>query len=54
MEALPNDTDNEDINDTNGDSDDGSNVHCWVLIKKGQRGMVQDIYIEPTTARIYD
>lgn len=48
-EQLNSDSDAEEI----CEDDSNDNVHCWVLIKKGQRGMPQDIYIEPTTARVY-
>lgn len=52
------------LNDLNEASDEeepaeendnvANRVHCWVLIKKGQRGLPSDIYIEPTTGRIYE
>lgn len=28
-------------------------VHCWVLLRAGSRGVVEDLFIEPTTARVY-
>jgi hypothetical protein len=32
----------------------GRRIHCWVLLKKGKRGVQQDLFIEPSTGRIYD
>ena len=33
----------------------GRRIHCWVLLKKGgKRGLQQDLFIEPSTGRIYD
>ncbi|PFH34654.1 hypothetical protein BESB_066870 [Besnoitia besnoiti] len=32
---------------------EGQRVHCWVLIKKGKRGMENDVFLEPTTGRAY-
>jgi hypothetical protein len=48
---MNSDSDVDEIADSEDDTI--NTVHCWVLIKKGQRGMPQDIYIEPTTARVY-
>jgi hypothetical protein len=28
-------------------------LHAWVLIRGGQRDMMHDIFIEPTTGRTY-
>ncbi|KFG63144.1 hypothetical protein TGRUB_213720 [Toxoplasma gondii RUB] len=32
---------------------EGRRVHCWVLIKKGKRGVQNDVFLEPTTGREY-
>jgi hypothetical protein len=32
----------------------GKRIHCWVLLKKGKRGVTQDKFIEPSTGKIYD
>jgi hypothetical protein len=29
-------------------------VHCWVYLRKGKRGVSRDLFIEPTTGRIYE
>jgi hypothetical protein len=29
-------------------------IHCWVLVRKGLREVDQDVYIEPTTGRLYE
>ncbi|PHJ22985.1 coiled-coil domain-containing protein 135, partial [Cystoisospora suis] len=43
---------NGDIVDTD-DPYEGERIHCWVLIKKGKRGVQEDVFIEPTTGRVY-
>ena len=32
----------------------GKRIHCWVYLRKGKRGVTQDVFIEPSTGRIYD
>nr|CEL65503.1 TPA: Coiled-coil domain-containing protein 135 [Neospora caninum Liverpool] len=32
---------------------EGRRVHCWVLVKKGKRGVENDVFLEPTTGREY-
>lgn len=31
----------------------GKRLHCWVLVKKGKRDIKENVFIEPTTGRIY-
>ena len=31
----------------------GRRKHCWVLLKKGKRGVEESCFIEPSTGRIY-
>lgn len=28
-------------------------MHCWVLLKAGKRGVEKNIFIEPSTGRLY-
>lgn len=32
----------------------GKRLHCWVLLRKGKRNVPQDMFIEPSTGKIYD
>ena len=32
----------------------GRRKHCWVLLKKGKRGVDKSVFIESSTGRIYD
>lgn len=31
----------------------GRRIHCWVLVKKGKRGVTEDVFVEPSTGRSY-
>ena len=31
----------------------GQRVHCWVLVLKGKRDQQSDVFVEPTTGRIW-
>lgn len=31
----------------------GRRIHCWVFVKAGKRGVDRNIFIEPSTGRIY-
>ena len=31
----------------------GLRIHCWVLLRKGRRDMQENIFIEPSTGRMY-
>lgn len=42
--------DNDDIVDSD-DPYEGERIHCWVLLKKGKRGVQEDLFIEPTTGK---
>lgn len=41
--------------DPSSDEDEHENrrIHCWVLVRKGAREVAEDMYLEPTTGRIY-
>ena len=32
----------------------GKRLHCWVLLRKGKRNVPQDMFIEPSTGKIFD
>ena len=32
----------------------GRRIHCWVLLRKGKRGVEENLFIEPATGRIYE
>lgn len=32
---------------------EGQRIHCWVLLKKGKREVEGDLFLEPSTGRIY-
>jgi len=46
-------SDSEDDPSSEEDEYENRRVHCWVLVRKGQREVPEDIYIEPTTGRMY-
>ncbi|CAD8046319.1 unnamed protein product [Paramecium sonneborni] len=31
----------------------GKRIHCWILLKAGKRGVERNLFIEPSTGRIY-
>jgi hypothetical protein len=31
----------------------GRRLHCWVLLKPGKRNIERNIFIEPSTGRLY-
>ncbi|EGR28306.1 hypothetical protein IMG5_178860 [Ichthyophthirius multifiliis] len=33
---------------------EGQRIHCWVLIRPGKRGVKKNIFVEPSTGRVYD
>eukprot|EP00931_Biecheleriopsis_adriatica_P115263 TRINITY_DN91078_c0_g1_i1.p1 TRINITY_DN91078_c0_g1~~TRINITY_DN91078_c0_g1_i1.p1 ORF type:complete len:918 (+),score=248.51 TRINITY_DN91078_c0_g1_i1:55-2754(+) len=47
-------SDSEDDPSSEEDEYENRRIHCWVLVRKGAREVAEDIYIEPTTGRIYD
>eukprot|EP00933_Yihiella_yeosuensis_P068344 TRINITY_DN7388_c2_g1_i1.p1 TRINITY_DN7388_c2_g1~~TRINITY_DN7388_c2_g1_i1.p1 ORF type:complete len:862 (-),score=200.08 TRINITY_DN7388_c2_g1_i1:210-2795(-) len=47
-------SDSEDDPSSEEDEFENRRIHCWVLVRKGSREVSEDIYIEPTTGRIYD
>ncbi|CAE8606109.1 unnamed protein product, partial [Polarella glacialis] len=47
-------SDSEDDPSSEEDEFENRRIHCWVLIRKGSREVNEDIYIEPTTGRIYE
>eukprot|EP00927_Polykrikos_kofoidii_P043005 TRINITY_DN37060_c0_g1_i1.p1 TRINITY_DN37060_c0_g1~~TRINITY_DN37060_c0_g1_i1.p1 ORF type:complete len:868 (+),score=192.76 TRINITY_DN37060_c0_g1_i1:79-2604(+) len=46
-------SDSEDDPSSDEDEYENRRVHCWVLVRKGLREVAEDIYIEPTTGRLY-
>lgn len=53
MEEEENKSDSEDDPSSEEDEFENRRIHCWVLIRKGSREVKEDMYIEPTTGRIY-
>jgi len=53
MEEEEMKSDSEDDPSSDEDEYENRRIHCWVLIRKGSREVPQDIYIEPTTGRVY-
>jgi len=47
-------SDSEDDPSSDEDEYENRRIHCWVLVRKGSREVQQDMYVEPTTGRIYD
>lgn len=47
-------SDSEDDPSSDEDEFENRRVHCWVLVRKGLREVQEDVYIEPTTGRIYE
>eukprot|EP00441_Pelagodinium_beii_P038325 CAMPEP_0197626140 /NCGR_PEP_ID=MMETSP1338-20131121/5247_1 /TAXON_ID=43686 ORGANISM="Pelagodinium beii, Strain RCC1491" /NCGR_SAMPLE_ID=MMETSP1338 /ASSEMBLY_ACC=CAM_ASM_000754 /LENGTH=866 /DNA_ID=CAMNT_0043196659 /DNA_START=47 /DNA_END=2647 /DNA_ORIENTATION=- len=47
-------SDSEDDPSSEEDEYENRRIHCWVLVRKGAREVSEDMYIEPTTGRIYD
>lgn len=31
----------------------GKRIHCWILLKAGKRGVERNLFIEPSTGRVY-
>jgi len=46
-------SDSEDDPSSDEDEFENQRIHCWILVRKGSREVPEDIYIEPTTGRIY-
>eukprot|EP00928_Gymnodinium_smaydae_P062961 TRINITY_DN4667_c0_g4_i1.p1 TRINITY_DN4667_c0_g4~~TRINITY_DN4667_c0_g4_i1.p1 ORF type:complete len:871 (-),score=206.57 TRINITY_DN4667_c0_g4_i1:166-2709(-) len=46
-------SDSEDDPSSDEDEYENRRVHCWVLVRKGCREVQEDVYIEPTTGRLY-
>lgn len=53
MEEEEMKSDSEDDPSSDEDEFENRRIHCWVLVRKGSREVPEDIYIEPTTGRIY-
>jgi len=47
-------SDSEDDPSSEEDEFENRRIHCWVLVRKGSREVREDMYVEPTTGRIYD
>jgi len=54
MEEEEMKSDSEDDPSSDEDEYENRRIHCWVLVRKGSREVQEDIYIEPTTGRLYD
>eukprot|EP00913_Durusdinium_trenchii_P030141 g28242.t1 len=46
-------SDSEDDPSSDEDEFENRRIHCWVLVRKGTREVAEDMYLEPTTGRIY-
>merc|ERR1719379_2810911 len=46
-------SDSDDDPSSDEDEYENQRIHCWVLVRKGSREVAEDMYIEPTTGRIY-
>ncbi|CAJ1401716.1 unnamed protein product [Effrenium voratum] len=46
-------SDSEDDPSSDEDEFENRRIHCWVLVRKGAREVAEDMYLEPTTGRIY-
>eukprot|EP00928_Gymnodinium_smaydae_P033213 TRINITY_DN23848_c0_g6_i1.p1 TRINITY_DN23848_c0_g6~~TRINITY_DN23848_c0_g6_i1.p1 ORF type:complete len:845 (+),score=178.18 TRINITY_DN23848_c0_g6_i1:58-2592(+) len=46
-------SDSEDDPSSDEDEFENRRMHCWVLVRKGSREVPEDMYIEPTTGRLY-
>ncbi|CAE7206292.1 drc7 [Symbiodinium natans] len=46
-------SDSEDDPSSDEDEFENRRIHCWVLVRKGSREVAEDMYLEPTTGRIY-
>jgi len=46
-------SDSDDDPSSDEDEYENQRIHCWVLVRKGSRDVAEDMYIEPTTGRIY-
>mmetsp|Transcript_9290 Transcript_9290/g.29558 ORF Transcript_9290/g.29558 Transcript_9290/m.29558 type:complete len:853 (-) Transcript_9290:431-2989(-) len=53
MEEEEMKSDSEDDPSSDEDEFENRRIHCWVLVRKGSREVAEDLYIEPTTGRIY-
>jgi len=53
MEEEEMKSDSEDDPSSDEDEFENRRIHCWVLVRKGSREVPEDMYIEPTTGRIY-
>eukprot|EP00405_Crypthecodinium_cohnii_P015697 CAMPEP_0206460696 /NCGR_PEP_ID=MMETSP0324_2-20121206/24897_1 /ASSEMBLY_ACC=CAM_ASM_000836 /TAXON_ID=2866 /ORGANISM="Crypthecodinium cohnii, Strain Seligo" /LENGTH=839 /DNA_ID=CAMNT_0053932431 /DNA_START=71 /DNA_END=2587 /DNA_ORIENTATION=- len=47
-------SDSEDDPSSEEDEHENRRIHCWVLVRKGCREVADDMYVEPTTGRIYE
>lgn len=47
-------SDSEDDPSSEEDEYENRRIHCWVLLRKGSREVPEDLYVEPTTGRIYE
>jgi len=47
-------SDSEDDPSSEEDEFENRRIHCWVLVRKGSREVREDMYVEPTTGRIYE
>lgn len=54
MEEEERKSDSEDDPSSDEDEYENRRIHCWVLVRKGSREVSEDIYIEPTTGRLYN
>jgi hypothetical protein len=52
-EELNSDSDNEPEDDEEDEDERVDRIHCWVLLRKGARGLTEDLFIEPSTGRVY-
>jgi len=46
-------SDSDDNPDSDDDEYENERIHCWVLVRKGSREVAEDVYVEPTTGRVY-
>jgi len=53
--AMEEETRSDSDDDPSSDEDEFENrrIHCWVMVRKGSREVPEDLYIEPTTGRVY-
>lgn len=53
IEEEENKSDSEDDPSSDEDEYEHRRIHCWVLVRKGSREVPEDVYVEPTTGRVY-